>query len=183
MSTNSRYYEILGLPPNASPRRIKEQYRKLAKTYHPDRLTDPAKKVHFEEKFKEISEAYKALSQVVKKTNLTPKDRKLEFLYERGKRLLDDNQFSQAMVIFNEILAINSIYRETRTLLQEARRKHKQLSTLYAEADALFLQKKLAEAVTNFELVLRDSPNFRDTAEKLKRARREQLTANFVKQY
>ena len=35
------YYFILNLPATATPEQIKEQYRKLAKKYHPDvRTTD-----------------------------------------------------------------------------------------------------------------------------------------------
>lgn len=52
------YYEVLGLPRNASKDEIKKAYRKLAMQYHPDRNQgDKAA----EEKFKELSEAYEAL--------------------------------------------------------------------------------------------------------------------------
>ena len=177
------YYEILGLPPNASPRRIKEQYRKLAKIYHPDRLADPAKKNHFAEKFREISEAYEALADIVKRANLTPKERKLDFLYQQGRQFFNQNKFSKAMVVFNEILALDSGYRDTLTLLQESRRKHKRLATLYAKADSLYAQKKWAEAAAGFEVVLRDDPGYRDAAKKFKKARREQLMSDFMSQY
>jgi len=178
-----RYYKILGLPPNASPRRIKEQYRKLAKTYHPDRLMDPAEKAHFEEKFKEINEAYEALAEIVKRANLSPKERKLDFLYEQGKSLFDQHKYAKAMVVFNEILALNSNYRDTLTWLQEARRRHKRLSGLYSEADLLFKKKEWARAATAFEAVLKDDPNYRDAAKKFKKARREQLMSDFMSQY
>lgn len=182
MSTTKNHYKVLGLPPNASPRRIKEQYRKLAKTYHPDKLTDPVEKARFEEKFKEINEAYEALAEVVKRANLSPKERKLDFLYEQGKELFERNKFSKAMVIFNEILAIDSTYRDTLTLLQETRRKHKLLAALYTKADSLYRQKRWSEAITTFEAVLRDDPYYRDVAKKLKKARREQLMTDFMGQ-
>ncbi|GBC68559.1 Chaperone protein DnaJ [archaeon HR01] len=52
------YYEILGVPRNASKEEIKRAYRRLALQYHPDRNKSP----DAEEKFKEISEAYAVLS-------------------------------------------------------------------------------------------------------------------------
>ncbi len=53
------YYEILGVPKNASVDDIKKAYRKVAMQYHPDR--NPGDKTA-EEKFKEAAEAYEILS-------------------------------------------------------------------------------------------------------------------------
>ena len=58
MAEKRDYYEVLGLPRNASKDQIKDSYRKLAMQYHPDRNKAP----EAEEKFKEISEAYAVLS-------------------------------------------------------------------------------------------------------------------------
>ncbi|WKZ30722.1 MAG: molecular chaperone DnaJ [Candidatus Dojkabacteria bacterium] len=52
------YYEILGVPKEATERDIKKAFRKLAKEYHPDHNKAP----EAEEKFKEVSEAYEVLS-------------------------------------------------------------------------------------------------------------------------
>ncbi len=58
------YYEILGIPKDATEEEIKRAYRKLALKYHPDR--NPGDK-ESEERFKEISEAYKVLSDPEKR--------------------------------------------------------------------------------------------------------------------
>jgi len=52
------YYEILGVPRDASEDDIKKAYRQLALKYHPDR--NPGDKAA-EEKFKEAAEAYEVL--------------------------------------------------------------------------------------------------------------------------
>ena len=60
------FYDVLGVPKNASDDEIKKAYRKLAMTYHPDRNQGDAAK-GAEEKFKEAKEAYEMLSDPQKK--------------------------------------------------------------------------------------------------------------------
>ena len=62
--TYKDYYNILGVPKEASLKEIKEAYRKLARKYHPDTKPDDKEA---EEKFKEISEAYEVLSDPKKR--------------------------------------------------------------------------------------------------------------------
>ncbi|MFN4003197.1 MAG: molecular chaperone DnaJ [Hylemonella sp.] len=66
MATKRDYYEVLGVPKNASEEEIKKAYRKLAMKYHPDRNQGDAAKAA-EEKFKEAKEAYEMLSDPQKR--------------------------------------------------------------------------------------------------------------------
>ena len=66
------YYKILGVSQGASPEELKKAFRNLSKKYHPDLNKDP----DAEEKFKEINEAYSALS------NKKPADASVEDLFK-----------------------------------------------------------------------------------------------------
>ena len=58
MADGDDFYQILGVPRDASQEDIQRAYRKLARTYHPDVNHDPGA----EDRFKEVSEAYDVLS-------------------------------------------------------------------------------------------------------------------------
>ncbi|EHH60129.1 Tumorous imaginal discs protein Tid56-like protein [Macaca fascicularis] len=58
------YYQILGVPRNASQKEIKKAYYQLAKKYHPDTNQDDPKA---KEKFSQLAEAYEVLSDEVKR--------------------------------------------------------------------------------------------------------------------
>ena len=58
MADGEDFYQILGVPRNASQDEIQRAYRQLARTYHPDINHDPGA----EDRFKEVSEAYDVLS-------------------------------------------------------------------------------------------------------------------------
>jgi len=59
------YYQILGVPKNATSEQIKKAYRKLAMQYHPDR--NPGREKWANEKFKEINEAFSVLGDPEKR--------------------------------------------------------------------------------------------------------------------
>jgi molecular chaperone DnaJ len=58
MAQRPDYYKTLGVDKKATPEEIKKAYRKLARTYHPDRNPDDKQA---EARFKEISQAYDVL--------------------------------------------------------------------------------------------------------------------------
>ncbi|HBB33899.1 MAG TPA: molecular chaperone DnaJ [Cyanobacteria bacterium UBA8803] len=59
MQNFRNYYEILGIPTDATSEEIKKAFRRLARKYHPD--VNPGDKTA-EEKFKDINEAHEVLS-------------------------------------------------------------------------------------------------------------------------
>jgi molecular chaperone DnaJ len=64
MATRPDYYKTLGVDKKATPEEIKKAYRKLARTYHPDR--NPNDK-DAEARFKEISQAHDVLGDPEKR--------------------------------------------------------------------------------------------------------------------
>jgi molecular chaperone DnaJ len=59
------YYAVLGLPHAATAEEIRNAFRRLAKTYHPDKAPDnPFAETHF----REIQEAYEVLSEPARRS-------------------------------------------------------------------------------------------------------------------
>jgi len=77
------YYKILGVDKNASESEIKKSYRKLALKHHPDRAPQD-KKEEYEKKFKEISQAYRVLSDKEKRSQ-----------YDQYGQTFEQNGFGQ----------------------------------------------------------------------------------------
>ncbi|MFH1381467.1 MAG: DnaJ domain-containing protein [Chloroflexota bacterium] len=106
------YYQILGLPENASQEDIKGAFRKLAFEYHPD--TCPGDKTQAEEKFKEINEAFGVLGDEAKRQQ-----------YDFARKGLGTNipygnfQYSQ-QDIFRDIFANRVMVDELNQMFQQA---------------------------------------------------------------
>ncbi len=82
------YYEILGVSKSASEEEIKKAYRALAHKYHPD------KKGGDEKKFKEVNEAYQALSNKEKRAQYDGFGRTFEGAAPGGGAGFDFSGFS-----------------------------------------------------------------------------------------
>jgi molecular chaperone DnaJ len=92
------YYEVLGVEKTASAEDIKKSYRKLAMQYHPDRNPDNKEA---EEKFKEATEAYEALSDADKRT-------RYDRFGHQGMRSNDFGHYENAQDIFSHFSDIFS---------------------------------------------------------------------------
>lgn len=78
MPNGEDYYQILGVPRDASQEQIKSTYRKLARKFHPDR--NPGDK-EAEERFKKINQAFEVLGDSRKRAEY---DQGVRFFREGG---------------------------------------------------------------------------------------------------
>lgn len=100
------YYEVLGVDRNASDEQIKKAYRKLAVKFHPDK--NPADK-SAEENFKEIGEAYEALSDPQKRAAY---DQYGHAAFDSRTRAGRGGGFHDPFEIFREVFSGSSIFEE-----------------------------------------------------------------------
>ncbi len=105
------YYKILEVNKDASPEIIAKVYKILAKKYHPDLQDDNIKKELYEEKFKEISEAYEILSNEEKRKEY---DSQLNLTEEQNSVSLGDYNAlrNYCVQLENELNQYRNIYNQ-----------------------------------------------------------------------
>ena len=113
----TNYYEILGLPNNASQEEVKKTYKKLALKYHPDKNNSN----EAIEKFKNITEAYK---NIINGKGVTVKEINHEDLFKQFFGNMKMQQFSninisplpsQTSFVSKQIQIVNGKVIETTT--------------------------------------------------------------------
>ncbi|MCC5604482.1 J domain-containing protein [Nostoc favosum] len=114
-------YNILGLKPGASVDEIKQAYRQMAKTWHPDSFLEPQQKLEAEEKIKEINQAYARLkfyqpdetnqsASTSTKIDLTPSN--AESFYKLAMEKAQKGKYTEAIEDFSKAIRLNPKYFE-----------------------------------------------------------------------
>src|SRR4051794_6357953 len=93
------YYEVLGVPRNASDEELKKAFRRLAMKHHPDRNPD---NTECEAHFKEAKEAYEVLGDAQKRALY---DQHGHAAFERGMGGRGGPGFADVGDIFGDIFS------------------------------------------------------------------------------
>src|SRR5512134_1481561 len=100
------YYEILGVPKNASVADVRKAYALKAREQHPDRFPDPAARKEAEARFTEITAAFNALTNdrsraeydaSLSRPKLAAPAEIAQDAYERGLERLEKRAFHEAV--------------------------------------------------------------------------------------
>jgi WD40 repeat protein len=118
-----KYYQILGLKPNASPEEVKKAYRQLVKIWHPDRFhNNDQEQKQAEVKFKEIAEAYEVLKDYIpgssstssfsssSTTGIKVKRTSPEMLYQRGVEFAEKEKYQEAIEEFSQAIRCDETF-------------------------------------------------------------------------
>lgn len=134
---NQNYYQILGVPQNATPDEIKLAFRKLAKQYHPDMNSG----VDTTEQFQNILEAYEVLSDETKR-------REYDAVTFNNYHT-DDGSWEAYWDIFKTILGgMNGSQSQSRTKQEERPNyQHRQLGNIRFDLDDTTIDLKLSSLV------------------------------------
>ena len=105
------YYEILEVDLKASPEVIEKAYKTLVKKYHPD-LQNEMKKNEYEEKMKEINEAYSVLTDDYKKKTYDEQLEKTIVSREEYEKAIYENERLRNELEKNSTVMNNQFYNE-----------------------------------------------------------------------
>ena len=105
-------YEVLGVSPDATEEEIKKAYKTLIKKYHPDLNTNNPNKDEYEEKFKEVQQAYDILmkkgtspdefwNQYSNQSRGTDDESTLQF--QAARAYIQNGRLDEAMNVLNDI--------------------------------------------------------------------------------
>jgi len=132
-------YEVLEITPGASSETIKDAYHRLAKKWHPDRFTGPAKE-EAELHFRQVAEAFASLKDVGKREEqerkatesgpsiqlqeevpqVPPSERTVEDWYSDAKRAMEAKDYDRAQALIQYALRMDSTRAEFFVLLAQA---------------------------------------------------------------
>lgn len=182
-----RYYEVLGVAPQASGGEIRTAYLRLARERHPDRFPDPAERQKAEAFFKELTEAFNTLSNEqsrreydasLEKPAPTSPEEIARLAYQRGVAAFEARQYHEAVELLRVAvhhqpaearyqlalgrgLAKNPNWsREAIAALEEAARLSPTTAASHAELAKLFLSQGLKlRARRSAEAALRLAPD------------------------
>lgn len=151
MAKEKTFYDILGIPENASLLEIKNHYHKLARLYHPD-IT---KLENTHDNFIEINDAYRTL-----------KDPILRKAYDFGlkqRRLKNDPNYKEEFRTGNDIstnVKENKV-EEEQVVKPKTNKEIADLDLFVKKAKSCFVSNNLTEALFNIEEALKiDGNNF-----------------------
>ncbi|MBD2169605.1 DnaJ domain-containing protein [Calothrix membranacea FACHB-236] len=115
-------FEVLGLKPGASQAQVKQAYRQLVKTWHPDRFGDEKQKREAEAKIKQINAAYNLIkseglartveqpSSPKKSTQVSTNSWNAETFYYLGVENASQGRYEEAIADFTRAIRLNPRY-------------------------------------------------------------------------
>ncbi|XP_028287100.1 dnaJ homolog subfamily B member 9a [Parambassis ranga] len=104
------FYDILGVPKSATERQIKKAFHRLAMKYHPDRNKGP----DAEARFREIAEAYEALSDETRRREYDQFDDMSSFFSEETQNRHTQGAHQPFSFNFDDMFKDFDIYSQNR---------------------------------------------------------------------